>query len=112
MNVCFEEIGHMSATFAASSGEGGQVCKVSANGTVAPCSDGDVFVGVLEGIRKGFAAVQMHGFVTLPYTGTAPTLGYNNLVANANGGVKVGENGRSCLVVSVDTAVKVATIEL
>ena len=54
MKVCFEEIGHMSATFAAESGEGGDVVKVSANGTVAPCADGDVFCGVMEGIRKGF----------------------------------------------------------
>lgn len=112
MRVCFEEIGHMSATFAAESGEGGQVCKVSGNGAVAPCADGEAFCGVMEGVRKGFAAVQLHGFVTLPYTGTAPTLGYNNLVANANGGIKVGSAGKSCLVVSVDTDVKVATIEL
>lgn len=112
MKVCFEDIGHMSATFAAQSGEAGQVCKVTDNGTVAPCADGDVFCGVMEGVRKGFAGVQLHGFVTVSYTGTAPALGYNNLVADANGGVKVGSAGRAHLVVSVDTAVKTATIEL
>ena len=112
MKVCFEDIGHMSATFAAESGEAGQVVKVSANGTVAPCADGEEFCGVLEGVRKGFAAVQLHGFVTLSYTGTAPTLGYNNLVANANGGIKVGSAGRKYLVVSVDKDVMAATIEL
>lgn len=112
MKVCFEEIGHMSATFAAESGEGGDVVKVSANGTVAPCADGDVFCGVMEGIRKGFAAVQLHGFVTLPYTGSAPELGYNELLANGAGGVKVGTGGKKCLVVSVDPDVQAATIEL
>ena len=112
MKVCFEEIGRMSATFTAESGEAGQVVKVSGNGAVTPCADGEVFCGVMESLRKGYAAVQLHGFVTLPYTGTAPGLGYNNLLANGSGGVKVGSVGRSHLVVNVDTNVKIATIEL
>ena len=112
MKVCFEDIGHMSATFAAASGEAGQVVKVVDNGAVAPCEEGEAFCGVLEGVRKGFAAVQLHGFVTLPYTGSAPALCYNTLVANGNGGIKIGSSGKDCLVVSVDTDVMVATIEL
>lgn len=112
MKVCFEEIGHMSATFACESGEGGQVVKVSANGTVTPCTDGDVFCGVMEGVRKGVSAVQLHGFVTLGYTGTAPDLGYNELLANGADGVKVGSGGKKCLVVSVDTDAKAVTFEL
>lgn len=112
MNVSFEEIGRLAVTFGHEGCEGGQVCRVSANGTVAPCADGDVFCGVMEGIRKGFAAVQLHGFVTLPYTGSAPELGYNELLANGAGGVKVGTGGKKCLVVSVDPDVQAATIEL
>ena len=112
MKVCFEEIGHMSATFAAQSGQYGQVCKVSGNGTVAPCADGDQFCGVMEGIRGGFGAVQLHGFATLGYTGTAPSLGYVNLVANGTGGVKVGSAGKARLVVSVDTGSNSVIVEL
>lgn len=112
MKVCFEDIGHMSATFAAASGEGGIPVKLSGNASVAPCADGDVFCGVLEGRRGGFGAVQLHGFVTLPYAGTAPTLGYNTLVSNGSGGVKVATGGRSLLVVSVDTGAKCVTFEL
>ena len=112
MKVCFEDIGHMSATFATESGEDGQVVKIVDNGMVEPCADGEVFCGVLEGVRKGFGAVQLHGFVTLPYTGSAPSLGYNAFVANGEGGIKVGSSGKNCLVVSVDTDVMVATIEL
>lgn len=112
MKVAFEEIGRMSATFAATGGENGQVCKISANGTVAPCADGDVFCGVLEGVRKGFAGVQLEGFAEVGYTGTAPSLGYVNLAANGSGGVKTASAGRACLVVSVDTADQTVIIKL
>ena len=112
MKVCFEDIGHMSATFAAQSGEGGQPVKVSGNGVVSACADGEVFCGVMESLRGGYAGVQLHGFVTLPYSGTAPTLGFNTLVANGNGGVKAASGGRAHLVVSVDSAVKCVTFEL
>ena len=112
MQVSFEEIGRLSATFAADSGEAGNVCKMSGNGKVAPCADGEDFIGIMEGIRKGFAGVQLHGFAQVGYTGAAPGVGYVNLAANGNGGVKVSERGRAYLVVSVDTAAKTATIEL
>lgn len=112
MKVAFEEIGHMSATFLAESGENGQVCKVSANGMVAPCADGEVFCGVMEGVRKGASAVQLHGFAEVSYTGTAPDLGYVNLVADGNGGVKVSADGREHLVVRIDTTAMTTIIEL
>ena len=112
MKVCFEDIGHMSATFAAESGEGGQPVKISANGTVCTCADGEVFCGVMESLRGGYAGVQLHGFVTLPYSGSMPALGYNELVANGAGGIKVASGGRKCLVVHVDSDVKCAVIEL
>lgn len=111
MNVSFEEIGRVSATFAVASGEAGQVCKLSANGTVAACAAGDKFCGVLEGARKGYGAVQLHGFAEVQYTGTAPAVGYANLCADGTGGVKTGD-GREYLVVSVDTVKQTAVIEL
>ena len=112
MKVCFEDIGHMSATFAVRNGQGGEPVKVCDSGTVCACADGEAFCGVLEGVRGGHGAVQLHGFVTLPYSGSTPALGYNSLLANGNGGVKTGSNGRNCLVVRVDTNVKCVTFEL
>lgn len=112
MKVAFDGIGHISASFAADSGEQGMVCKMAGNGKVMPCADGDVFIGVMEIIRKGIAGVQLHGFAEVDYTGTAPGLGYVNLAANGNGGVKVLSGGRAYLVVSVDTGAKKAIIEL
>lgn len=112
MKVSYEEIGHISATFAASSGEAGQVCRMAGNGQVTPCADGEMFCGVMEGIRKGYTGVQLHGFAEVVYTGTAPNVGYVNLLANGSGGVKVGSAGRSYLAVSVDTANQTVVIEL
>lgn len=112
MKVAFEEIGHITATFAADSGEAGQVCKMEANGKVAPCADGDGFIGVMEGVRKGCTGVQLHGFAEVGFTGTAPNLGYVNLTADGNGGVKVSQSGRAYLVVSVDETAMKAIMEL
>ena len=112
MKVCFEDIGHMSATFAAQSGEGGEPVRMSSNGTVIACADGEVFCGVMESLRGGYAGVQLHGFVTLPYSGTAPSLGYNELMANGAGGVKVASGGRKVLVVSVDSTAMAVTFEM
>ncbi len=110
MNVSFEEIGRLAVTFAHSGCEAGQVCKVSAGGAVAHCAAGDKFCGVVEGVRGGFAAVQVAGFATVAVSGSVG-VGYVNLCADGTGGVKAG-TGREYLVVSVDTNAKTAVIKL
>ena len=111
MKVSFEEIGCVRASFIADSGEAGQVCKMAENGKVAPCGDGESFIGVVESLRKGICCVKLHGFEELPYTGQAPAVGYVKLVANGVGGVKAG-SGREYLVVSVDETAGKITVEL
>ena len=76
MNVSFEEIGRMAVTFAQDGCQGGQVCKVSANGTVAPCAAGDKFCGIVEGVRSGFAAVQVEGFAEVAVSGVLADMLY------------------------------------
>ena len=110
MNVSFEEIGRLSVTFAQENCAGGQVCKVSGNGKVAPCAEGEKLCGIVEHVRGGHAAVQVAGFAEVKYTGTM-SLGYVNLCANGQGGVKAG-TGREYLVVSVDEKTKTAIIKL
>ena len=102
--ISFEGIGAAVATFAVS-GEvkGGQVVKVSASGTVAPCATGDKFCGVALEPRAGSAAVQVKGFVTVPCTGTL-TPGWAVLCADGSGGVKAaaaGSDGAAPLGVEV-----------
>ena len=110
MNVSFEEIGRLAVTFGQEGCQGGQVCKVSANGKVAPCADGDKLCGVVEHVRGSHAAVQVAGFAEVSITG-AVSVGYVNLCADGSGGVKAGE-GREHLVVSVDENAKTAVIKL
>ena len=98
----FEDIGAVTATFAADQGvEGVQVVKVTANSTVGACADGDDFCGVALEPRKGAAAVQVKGFVTVSCTGSL-TLGWTALAADGKGGVKAAPSGGvTALVVSV-----------
>ena len=111
MNVSFYGVGQWCATFLTDSAQEGKVVKISANGTVAPCGDGEVFCGVASAVGKGACSVQLGGFVTLPYTGSAPALGYSALVADSAGGVKTGGTG-SYLVADVDETAQTVTILL
>ena len=99
--------------------KGGQVVKVSANGTVGPCTAGDKFCGVALEPRAGAAGVQVAGFVQVSCTGSL-SVGPALLVADGQGGVKAAGSqsvtpesggqvvipapaGVSALVVSVET---------
>ena len=108
MNVSFEEIGRLAVTFAQSGCKAGQVCKLNADGKAVPCAAGDKFCGIVEGVRGGYAAVQVAGFAAVPYTGSVST-GFVSLCADGAGGVKAG-TGKEYLVVRVDE--KTAVIKL
>lgn len=105
MNICFDGIGQDVVTFMANgSAKAGAVVKIGANNIVSGCSDGDNFAGFALNIEDYTAAVVIHGYVTVPYTGTAPAFGYTTVAANGTGGVKAASNGRSVIVCNVDTA--------
>ena len=112
MNCSYEEIGHLSVTFPESGCTSGKVCKLNDSGMAVPCSDGDMFCGVVETVAGGYAGVQIHGFVEVAYTSTAPEIGYANLVADGNGGVKVSNTGDRYLVAAVDTVNSKVTMEM
>ena len=109
--VSFEDIGGVTATFAAKEDVvPGQVVKISANGQVGACAANDPFAGLALSLRGGFAGVQVKGFLTLPISGTVD-LGWGTLAADGSGGVKAASSGGvSALVVSVDTAAKTAVV--
>ena len=104
MAVSFQGFHETAATFDVSGtiNEGAPV-KLSGNGEVSACSAGDAFCGVALAVRESFATVQLGGYAIVSSTGTAPTVGYNDLAADGAGGVKVLEGGRSLLVVEVFT---------
>ena len=100
--ISFDEIGNVMATFYAGEGvEDGQVVKVTANGTVGPCAQGEAFCGVAGQARRGAVAVQVGGFMQVHTTG-AVGLGRVKLAADGKGGVQVADNGVEALVVQVE----------
>ena len=55
--ISFEGIGEVAATFACGEGvKAGQVVKLTGDGTVGPCGDGERFCGVALSAGEGFAA--------------------------------------------------------
>ena len=111
MSVSFHGIGQVCATFLGDGTEG-QVVKMSGKGTVAACSAGESFCGVALCAKDDACAVQVAGFVTVPYSGTEPAPGYAVLTADGSGGVKIVESGREYLVADADTTAKTVTILL
>ena len=100
MSISYEGIGEWCATFVCGAVSEGDIVKVSANGTVGKCKA---------------CTVQLGGLASVKYSGTAPAVGFSELVADGLGGVsKPGDNqnGSSYLVLSVDSAAGKAVIKL
>ena len=101
--ISFEGIGGEIATFWAEAGvQSGQVVKLTADSTVAPCAVGDRFCGVAVSVREDVAGVRMGGFVQLGCADGGVTPGYVKLCADGNGGVKKATSGEEYLVVADD----------
>ena len=112
MNISFEGIGQVCATFLAGGLTEGQVVKLSGNGTAAACAADDPFCGVALCCKDGACTVQVGGFVSVKYSGTAPAAGWCTLAADGKGGVKTAAGGVRCLAAAVDTGAKTVTIML
>lgn len=81
----------------------GAPCTVISGSLVKKSVKDDAFCGVLVNKRGTVGAVQVRGFVTLGFSGTGMHVGFVNLAADGTGKVQVSENGRSYLVVDMDT---------
>ena len=116
MNICFEGIGEVAATFCVEEGTeltAGQAVTLVSDGTVGLGADGGALCGVVICAEEdGCAAVQVSGMGKAGYTGTAPVIGWNVLAVDGAGKIKTGETGVNCMVVSVDTEAKTAVIKL
>lgn len=113
MNISLKGFDSSAATFEISGEIAiGAPVKISANNTVSACAAGDDFIGAALTVRDSLAGVQLTGAVTLPFSGTAPALGYTAIAADGAGGVKALTSGRKMLVVAVDSAAGTADIIL
>lgn len=73
MAIFHQELGQVCTTmYLQGSAADNTVCKMHANDTVAACTAGNDFIGVVVGKRDGLACVQVAGFVTLHYTARRP----------------------------------------
>ena len=110
MKGSFEGIGENIVTFYNSKTSGaaaGMPVKMSGPCEAAKCADGERFFGVAVAGDTEFAAVQVEGYVELPYSGTEPAVGFGKLAANGAGGIKTAETGGEFLIIDVDTTNKV-----
>lgn len=101
MNISFNGFGENTVTFEAdeSLNAAGVPVRITEDGKVAPCAEGDLVCGVAVNVREGFAAVQLKGYVSLPAEGSVG-YGWQNITATADGKVQTSDNGTQVLVVA------------
>ena len=110
MSYSYEQIGTLCITLGCTSDvKVGHVCRMYGSDCICKAEDGRTFDGVVNSKRNNCAGVIVRGFVTVPYTGTAPNVGSNYLQSNGEGGVCAAEEGKLCLIVNVDTINKIVT---
>ena len=109
MAIAYDSIGQVCVTCFAGGLQVNAPCKLAANNFVAACTDGDAIEGVVLVLKDNIATVAVKGFVTLPYAGNAPTLGYCPLAGNGQGKVKMLAGAREHLVFNVNTTKKTVT---
>ncbi len=115
MKLSYEGIGQWAATFAASDDGGGRTGEDQRQRNGGRLHEaGDVFCGMVLSVGRGgdACAVALGGLVTAGYTETAPEVGWERLSADGAGGVQVDVDGRTYLVVDVDTTAKTVTFAL
>lgn len=114
MSISFKGINEQVITFKTEEElEAGTLVTVTDNGTVSACAANDKITGVVVSCRNGLAAVQISGYVTLPYSGTAPTLGWSAICASSETKIKADStNGKLVTVLETDTTALTAGILL
>lgn len=106
-NISFKGFNNNCMTFnAGESAEIGAPAALDENGKIVNAEADEKFLGVICNVRNGITGVQLEGYTELKYTGSAPTLGWDSLSADGNGGVKVDANGVPYRVLKVDTTAK------
>ncbi len=111
MSVAFNGTETMVLTFKVDTATTGGLVGMSENNTVKTAADGTAPVGIVLNQRSGHAAVQVRGYAELGYSGeTAPSLGFQTLVADGTGKLRLaatGETGKQCLIVNCNITDKI-----
>ena len=109
MDICFEGVGQVAATFRVEDGkdiQAGMAVTLKKSGTVGLGENGEPLCGVLLGnVRGGAAAVQIGGVAKVDCSDSAALkVGWQELACDGKGGVKTADNtgGMKFLVLAVD----------
>lgn len=105
MKVSFEGIGELTATFEAAEAAPGDLVKLSGNGQVSTCADGDAPVGVVKNVWGGVASVQLRGYVRVPCDEGFSTLGIKAVSVKSGKLADAEEGGRTVLVTDIANGV-------
>lgn len=114
MAISFSGIGDITATFYGNV-EKGDIVRISSARTVSKAVQGGEFFGVCKAKHNDICAVMLRGFVTVGYSGAAPSIGNVKLAFAGENKVKVSGTDDAevdVLVVDVDTTEKTVTILL
>lgn len=113
MAISYQSVAQECITLYATDGlKVGGVCSVIKNDTANPSLECDMFAGVVADIRGKFCSVIVRGFVTVPYMGDAPIVGWQRLTAGDNGLVQYDPSGSRYFVTNVNTTDKTVTFLL
>ena len=118
MDICFEGIGQMVATFAAKEElDPGMAVTVTGSGEVGLGEkNGGPLCGVTVGAeRNGAVAVQIGGVAKVGYSGDSdPEMGWQELACDGEGRVKTADEsgGMKCLVLAADKGEKTVVVKL
>ena len=117
MDICFEGVGQVAATFRVENKENvqaGMAVTLKDSGTVGLGANGSAMCGVLLGsVRGGAAAVQIGGVAKVGYSSGKPEVGWQGLACDGQGKVTTGgESGMKCLVLAVDEDEKTVVVKL
>ena len=119
MDICFEGVGQVAATFQVKEKDGedlqtGMAVTLKDSGTVELGANGDEVCGVLLGnVRGGTAAVQISGVAKVGYSGDDPNVGWQELACDGTGKLtRPGSGGMKYLVLAVDEDKKSIVVRL
>lgn len=111
--ISYEAIGQECVTFHTNTVlKAGTPCKMGYNDAVIKAQKDDAFFGIVVSQREMLVNVAVRGFVTVKYSGTAPSVGRVGLCAAGDGSVTASESAPMYQVVNVDVVNKSITFLL
>ena len=91
----------------------GMAVSVKENHTAAIPSANERFAGICTAVRGGYVSVALTGILTVPYSGTGISVGYNPVTADGNGYIKFNvSSSEEFLVFDIDETEHLMTILL